>query len=109
MRWCPTGPRAADALLPALEVYSEEARERLTVYKPADREDAVLMHPGEPVFDGLSAVILSRFGRDGLKGAVFTDPYATEAYLFHIALIAVETTEPRQRRAEPPRSPSNRA
>ncbi len=86
----PARPRAADALLPALEVYSEEARERLTVYKPTDREDAVWMHPGEPVFDGLSAAILSRFGRDGLKGAVFTDPYATEAYLFHIALIAVE-------------------
>ena len=86
----PDRPRAADALLPALEVYSEEARERLTVYKPADREDAVWMHPGEPVFDGLSAAILSRFGRDGLKGAVFTDPYAAEAYLFHIALIAVE-------------------
>ena len=86
----PARPRAADALLPALEVYSEEARERLTVYKPADRENAVWMHPGEPVFDGLSAAILSRFGRDGLKGAVFTDPYATEAYLFHIALIAVE-------------------
>ena len=86
----PARPRAADALLPALEVYSEEVRERLTVYKPADRESAVWMHPGEPVFDGLSAAILSRFGRDGLKGAVFTDPYATEAYLFHIALISVE-------------------
>ena len=86
----PDQPRAADALLPALEVYSEEARERLTVYKPTDHESAVWMHPGEPVFDGLSATILSRFGHDGLKGAVFTDPYATEAYLFHIALIAVE-------------------
>ncbi len=86
----PDRPRAADALLPVLEVYSEEARERLTVYKPANHEDAVWMHPGEPVFDGLSAAILSRFGRDGLKGAVFTDPYATEAYLFHIALISVE-------------------
>ena len=81
---------ALDALLPTLEVYSEEVRERLTVYKPTDHESAVWLHPGEPVFDGLSATILSRFGRDGLKGAVFTDPYATEAYLFHIALIAVE-------------------
>ena len=86
----PARPRAADALLPALEVYSEEVRERLTVYKPTDHESAVWMHPGEPVFDGLSATILSRFGHDGLKGAVFTDPYATEAYLFHIALISVE-------------------
>ena len=83
-------PRAADALLPMLEVYPEEARERLTVYKPANRESAVWMHPGEPVFDGLSGAILSRFGRDGLQGAVFTDPYEAEAYLFHIALISVE-------------------
>ena len=86
----PDRPRAADALLPALEVYPEEARERLTVYKPANRESAVWMHPGEPLFDGLSGAILGRFGRDGLKGAVFTDPYAAEAYLFHIALISVE-------------------
>ncbi len=86
----PDRPRAADALLPALEVYSEEARERLTVYKPTDHESAVWMHPGEPVFDALSGAILSRFGRDGLKGAVFIDPYAAEAYLFHIALISVE-------------------
>ena len=86
----PNRPRAADALLPMLEVYPEEARERLTVYKPANRESAVWMHPGEPVFDGLSDAILSRFGRDGLQGAVFTDPYEAEAYLFHIALISVE-------------------
>ena len=30
------------------------------------------------------------FGRDGLKGAVFVDPYAPEAYLFHVALVSVE-------------------
>ncbi len=83
-------PRAADPLFPALEVYPEKARERLTVSKPADRENAVWMHPGEPVFDGLSATILDRFGRDGLRGAVFVDPYATEPYLFHLALICVE-------------------
>ncbi len=81
---------ATFALVPALEVYAEEARERLTIYKPVNRERAVWMHPGEPVFDALSAAILSRFGRDGLKGAVFTDPYATAPYLFHIALISVE-------------------
>ena len=82
-------PRATDALLPALEGYSERARDRLTVYKPTNRENAVWMHPGEPVFDGLSAAVLSRFRRDGLQGAVFIDPYATETYLFHIALVSV--------------------
>ena len=90
----PARPRAADALLPVLESYPEEARERLTVYKPANRASAVWMHPGEPVFDGLAGAILSRFGRDGLQGAVFADPYAAEAYLFHIALISVEQDSP---------------
>ena len=33
---------------------------------------------------------LERFGRAGRQGAVFTDPYATEAYLFHIARVSVE-------------------
>ncbi len=86
----PDRPGAADSLLPALEMYSEGARDRLTVYKPTSRENAVWMHPGEPVFDGLSTAVLSRFGRDGLRGAVFIDPYATEAYLFHIARVSVE-------------------
>ena len=86
----PNRPRASDPLLSSLERYSEGARELLTVYKPTSREDAVWMHPGEPVFDCLSDAILERFGRAGRQGAVFTDPYATEAYLFHIARVSVE-------------------
>ena len=86
----PNRPRASDPLLSSLERYSEGARELLTVYKPTSREDAVWMHPGEPVFDCLSDAILERFGRAGRQGAVFSDPYATEAYLFHIARISVE-------------------
>ena len=86
----PRRPGAADALLPALEAYSEPARNRLTVYRPGDREDAIWLHPGEPVFDGISAAILGRFGDDALRGAVFVDPYATKPYLFHVALVAVQ-------------------
>ena len=48
------------------------------------------MHPGEPVFDCLSDAILERFGRSGRQGAVFFDPYAAEAYPFHIARVSVE-------------------
>ena len=80
---------AVDSLLPALETYSERARHRLTVYKPENREDAVWVHPGEPVFDGLSAAVVDRFGRDGRRGSVFIDPYASEPYLFHIGLVSV--------------------
>ena len=86
----PNRPGATDPLLASLERYSESARELLTVNKPANREDAVWMHPGEPVFDCLSDAILERFERAGRQGAVFTDPYATEAYLFHIARVSVE-------------------
>ncbi len=86
----PNRPGASDPLLSSLERYSEGARELLTVYKPTSRDDAVWMHPGEPVFDCLSDAILERFGRAGRQGAVFTDPYATKAYLFHIARISVE-------------------
>ena len=86
----PDRPRAADPLLSSLERYSEKARELLTVYKPTSREDAVWMHPGEPVFDCLSDAILDRFGCAARRGAVFSDPYADEPYLFHIARVTVE-------------------
>ena len=83
--------RAGDALLlPALGMYPDRARDRLTVGKPASRDNAVWIHPGEPVFDSLAAAVLERFGRDGLDGAVFTDPYASEPYLFHVAMVSVE-------------------
>ena len=85
----PARRRAADPLLAALEAYSEEARHRLTVYKPANRGDAVWVHPGEPVFDSLAAAIVNRFGRDGLRGSVFADPHASEPYLLHIGLVSV--------------------
>ena len=90
----PDRPRAADPLLPALEDYPEEARERLTVYKPESREEAIWLHPGEPVFDSLSAAVRERLGAEGLRGAVFIDPYATEAYLFHLARVSVRQHPP---------------
>ena len=85
----PRGAGAADALLPALETYAQPARNRLTVYKPGSREQVSWLHPGEPVFDSISASILGRFGDHALRGAVFVDPYATEPYLFHLAVVTV--------------------
>ncbi len=87
----PLRSRAIDSLLTVFEAYPREARGRLTVYRPKDRKEAVWLHPGEPVFDRISASIIDRYGRDGLKGAVFVDPYASEPYLFHIALVSVES------------------
>ena len=85
-RWSSrTGPPAA-----ALEMYAEETRDRLTVYRADHDAGNVWVHPGEPLFDRISASLVGRFGRDGLTGSVFVDPYATEPYLFHIALVTVE-------------------
>ena len=86
----PTHVGSLDPLLTAFEMYPETVRNRLTVYKPEDRHDAVWLHPGEPVFDSLSESVIDRFADEGLRGAVFIDPYSEEPYLFHIALVSVE-------------------
>ena len=89
-RLVPTQPRALDPLLSSLEAYAQGNQDRLTVYRPIRATDGVWMHPGEAVFDSLSASVVGRFRNEGLKGAVFVDPYATRPYLFHLALVSVE-------------------
>ena len=86
---------ALDLLWPVLETYSDRQRNQLTVYRPDDREEAVFLHPGEPLFDMLRERILARLGTEALKGAVFIDPTAREPWLFHLALVEVV------RRADP--------
>ena len=88
----PGRARSLDPLLPALDLHPEEARDRLTASKPRDGEDAIWLHPGEPVFERFSAAVLARCANDARKGAVFADPGADEPYLFHIALVTVERT-----------------
>ena len=82
-------PGARDPLLPAFELYPEEARDRLTFRKPDDGKEAIWLHPGEPVFDRLSDSILDRFGNDARRGAAFVDPTASEPYLFHLAAVTI--------------------
>ena len=83
-------PGAMDPLLPEFERYPEEAREQLTFHKPERPEIAIWIHPEEPVFKRISALICERFRHEGLKGAIFVDPKITEPYLFHIAWGTVE-------------------
>ena len=92
-RLVPVQPRALDPLLASLEAYAQGNQDRLTVYRPDRTTNDVWMHPGEAVFDSLSASVVGRFGNEGLKGAVFVDPYATRPYLFHMALVSVEQTQ----------------
>ena len=88
-RFVPAAPGALDPLLPTLETYSLTARDNLTVYRQGDNAERIWMHPGEPLFDRMSATVLERFGSDALSGAVFSDPYTDTPYLFHIAQISV--------------------
>jgi superfamily II DNA/RNA helicase/transcriptional regulator with XRE-family HTH domain len=80
---------AMDVIAPEIETYPPEARQRLLVRRPALGEEAIWLHPGEPVFDAISGELLERFGFDALRGAAFVDPHAKEASLFHIATITV--------------------
>ncbi len=67
----------------------------------------IWLHPGEAVFDALSRRVLSAFGRDALRGAIFVDPRANAPYFFHLALISVEVeVEPEpEPETEPARKP----
>ena len=91
---------ALDLLWPLLDKYPPDLRERLTVYRPRNKDEAVFLHPGEPLFDCLRDSLCSRFGRDALRGAAFVDATAQQPYLFHVALISVV------RKAEEPPEPS---
>ena len=86
----PRRPGAIDALLPALGGYPAAARERLCVRRPEADDSCVWLHPGEPVFDALSDLVRTTFGRDAERGAIFIDPRADAPYFFHLALAAVE-------------------
>ena len=84
----PERPGAADELRGAMETYPEAMRGRLTVHRQ-DREDAIWMHPGEPVFERFRGGLLARCGGEGLRGAIFVDPHAKAPYLFHLAQVSV--------------------
>jgi superfamily II DNA or RNA helicase/transcriptional regulator with XRE-family HTH domain len=82
-------PGALDALLPAIEEYPPEQRNRFAVVKPPKDAQAVFLHPGEPVFDRFRSWVASRLGREALRGGVFLDPGAEGPYFLHVALISV--------------------
>ena len=88
-----TRPKSLDPLLPALELHPEELHGRLTVYRPREHEEAIWLHPGEPVFDRLAASVMGELSDDARKGAVFVDPAADEPYLFHLAMVMVERAD----------------
>ncbi|MGH2410663.1 MAG: helicase-related protein, partial [Chloroflexota bacterium] len=50
-------PGALDALLPILELYTEQQRSRLTITRSARPDSALFLHPGEPLFERLRTLI----------------------------------------------------
>ncbi len=80
-----------DWLLPRLELYNPAARAACTVSIPRDVavEETIFLHPGEPVFDRFRAYTCDRFAEDGLRGAIFIDPLASQPYFFHLAQVSV--------------------
>jgi hypothetical protein len=85
----PTEYGSMGPLWTALEHYSLEATQNLTVYKSKAKGDAIWLHPGEPFFDRFREAICTRFGKDAIRGAVFIDPTSRQPYLFHFALIRI--------------------
>ena len=78
---------ALDPLWPLLESYPPEQRNRFTFYRQSNDTPAIFLHPGEPFFDRLLAMITTRFAKQAVAGGVFIDPTIEEPYLFHLAEI----------------------
>lgn len=80
----------------ALEEAAGGHRVLLTVHKPEDDEDVLFLRPGESFFDCYSAYFCERVSQDALRGATFVDPYATEPYFYHLAMVStVRRSDPR--------------
>ncbi len=86
----------------ALAGYPEAIRQRLTFDRAlampdlAREPEAIYLHPGEPVFDAVTALFLAQRDHEGMRGAVFLDPAAAAPSVFYLAKAVV------LREAEPP-------
>lgn len=85
----PTEPGAGAAVFQALDAYPAARQRRLTVVRPRQRDEAIWVHPGEPVFERFRATVSDQLGDEALRGAVFIDPTTDRPYLFHLALTNV--------------------
>ncbi len=87
----PASKGAVDPLLHTLETYPDRQRDCLTVIRPTagQKDQAIWVHPGEPIFERFCAIVSDRLGNQALRGAVFIDPTTEKPYLFHLALVAV--------------------
>ncbi|MCR4407537.1 MAG: DUF3883 domain-containing protein [Anaerolineae bacterium] len=79
----------------ALANYPEEVRQKLTFDRQRAMPDlaqdpqAIYLHPGEPVFEAVMDLFLGQYDHEGMRGAKFFDPDASEPYLFYLARVLV--------------------
>jgi superfamily II DNA or RNA helicase len=75
------------ALAIALEEATEGRPMPMTVNRPKPEEQVLWLRPGEPFFDRYRAYFCERVAEAALRGGAFVDPYASEPYLYHLALV----------------------
>ena len=79
----------------AIDGYAFQLRDRLTFSRElalpagAEKPEAILLHPGEPIFDAIRSHFLEKFNTEGERGAVYFDPQADEPYLFYLIRVPV--------------------
>jgi superfamily II DNA or RNA helicase/transcriptional regulator with XRE-family HTH domain len=75
------------ALALTLEEVTEGRPLPVTVNRPDPDEQVLWLRPGEPFFDRYRAYFCERIAEAALRGGAFVDPYASEPYLYHLALM----------------------
>ncbi|MBI5470885.1 MAG: DUF3883 domain-containing protein [Ignavibacteriae bacterium] len=80
---------AIDPLLSTFEMYPEKVRSQLTFTRPKERDSAIWLHPGEPVFERFRQHVSDRLSNEGRRGAIFVDPTTEKPYLFHLASLTI--------------------
>ncbi|MFQ6028869.1 MAG: protein NO VEIN domain-containing protein, partial [Dehalococcoidia bacterium] len=75
------------ALALALEEAAEGRALPVTVNRPNPDDQVLWLRPGEPFFDHYRAFFCERVADTALRGGAFVDPYASEPYLYHLALM----------------------
>jgi SNF2 family DNA or RNA helicase len=85
-------PHALDPLLSAMEDTASDGGAICSVLRPPSQDGTHWVHPGEPVFEALRALVAEKLGGLALRGTVLLDPSASAPYLFHVARVEVQRT-----------------
>jgi len=59
----------------------------IVITRPNTEDEVLFLRPGEQFFDFYRQYFCNRVEAQAIRGASFTDPYATEPYLFHLAIV----------------------